>query len=108
MKVQKTIEAKLQAEFSPQFLQVINESHQHSVPPNSETHFRVELVSDQFQHLNRVARSRKIYTLLAEELASGVHALSLQLFSPSEWQARGEEAGNPSPACHGGSAKDRG
>lgn len=103
MQVQKMIEEKLIREFQPTFLRVLNESHQHSVPKNSETHFRVELVSPLFESLNRIQRSRKVYALLAEELSSGVHALSLKLFSPKEWEASGGDAGEASPLCHGGS-----
>jgi BolA protein len=103
MKVQKSIEEKLLSGFKPTYLNVLNESHQHSVPPGSETHFRVELVTADFEHMNRVARSRKVYEVLATELREGVHALSLKLFSPAEWAAAGEQAGEASPACHGGS-----
>src|SRR5690606_32180813 len=99
MGIQTQIETKITKAFAPEFLRVINESDQHSVPPGSESHFRVELVSRQFTGKSRVQRSRQIYDLLSEELRTGVHALSLKLFSPAEWSQRGETAGNPSPAC---------
>ncbi|MFM8314373.1 MAG: BolA/IbaG family iron-sulfur metabolism protein, partial [Deltaproteobacteria bacterium] len=41
MKIENEIQKKLTGAFSPSFLEVINESHQHSVPANSETHFKV-------------------------------------------------------------------
>lgn len=103
MKTQNAIETKLNKEFKPVFLRVLNESHQHSVPKNSETHFRVELVSPEFESQNRIQRSRRVYAVLSEEMSSGVHALSLKLFSPTEWQSAGENAGEASPLCHGGS-----
>jgi BolA protein len=34
--------------FEPLHLEVINESNRHHVPPNSETHFKVVVVSDKF------------------------------------------------------------
>ena len=46
--VQARIEQKLQSAFVPAMLQVVNESHMHSVPPGSETHFKVVVVSDRF------------------------------------------------------------
>lgn len=104
--MQKTIETKLRQAFSPEVLTVINESSSHSVPPGSETHFRVELVTSLFDSLSRIARNRKVYEVLAQELNEGVHALSLKLYTPREWQSQGEKALGESPACHGGSKKD--
>ena len=45
---QKEIETLLQAAFNLSYLQVLNESHMHSVPPNSETHFKLTMASDDF------------------------------------------------------------
>jgi BolA protein len=102
MTVQQQIERQLQSTFSPAFLDVANESHQHSVPPNSETHFRVVLVSASFEGSSRVARHQQVYAALAAELAGPVHALALHTYSPLEWQARQQEA-PASPQCLGGS-----
>lgn len=40
--------AKLQNRFSPKVLRLINESYMHNVPEGSETHFKVVIVSDEF------------------------------------------------------------
>ena len=58
MIVQQEIEQQLRAQLNPSFLDVANESHQHSVPPNSETHFRVVVVSAAFDGRRKVARQR--------------------------------------------------
>lgn len=99
MSVFATIENKLNQAFAPSHLEVINESHMHSVPPNSETHFKVILVSDAFDGLRPVKRHQQVYSLLADELANGVHALALHLYVPEEWQG----AAPDSPRCLGGS-----
>ena len=39
------IEEKLRTTFAPEHLDLRNESHQHSVPTNSETHFNLIIVS---------------------------------------------------------------
>ena len=101
--IQKIIEQKLVSQFQPEHLQLFNESHQHSVPENSETHFKLLLVSEEFHGLNRVARQRKIYQLLSEELEGPVHALSLRLLTPEEWATSGESPMPDSPDCRGGS-----
>jgi len=107
MKIQNTIEAKLKEAFDVSILQVENESHKHSVPPDSETHFKVTLVSPAFVGQMKVKRHQAIYKVLSEELemAGGVHALALHLYSPEEWEASGQVA-PASPNCLGGSKTD--
>ena len=83
MSVAKTIEDKLREAFSPSLLKVVDESHLHAghagARPQGESHFRVEIVSDRFQGLSRVARQRAVYEVLADELATDVHALALDV-----------------------------
>lgn len=99
--VQNTITQKLEAGIRCDFLSVQNESHGHSVAKGSETHFKVTMVSDEFAELNRVKRHQKIYSLLAEELQAGVHALALHLYTPAEWLEKQEQSPE-SPKCMGG------
>jgi len=107
LQVQAQIESILNEALAPTFLEVANESHMHSVPPNSETHFRVVAVCDVFAGQRKVARHQRIYALLAEQLAGPVHALALQLYTPEEWLAR-EQQVRPSPECLGGSKAEEG
>ena len=105
MRMQRTIERKLAEALAPAHLEVINESNQHSVPPGSESHFKVVLVSAVFEGKRSVARHQQVYKVLAEELAGGVHALALHTYTPAEWA--GHTAGAPaSPACMGASKHD--
>lgn len=105
MIVQQSIEAKLVDGLAPAHLEILNESHMHSVPPNSETHFKVIVVSGAFAGKTRVARHQTVNGLLAEELAGPVHALSIQAHTPDEWTARGGSVLN-SPECLGGGKAD--
>ena len=100
--VQSAIESKLQSDIAPAHMNVINESHMHSVPPNSETHFKVVLVSDVFEGKRSVARHQLVYKVLADELAGPVHALAIHTYTPDEWAAANAEAPD-SPNCLGGS-----
>jgi BolA protein len=97
MSVQNEIEQKL-ALFEPSFVSVENESHKHSVPANSETHFKVVLVSDQFESIRKVARHQLVYHALRAELAGPVHALALHLHTSTEWTGKAPV----SPDCLGG------
>jgi BolA protein len=85
-------------ELKPEALIIENESHGHNVPAGSETHFKVVAVSKQFENLRPVARHRLVNRLLADEFSSGLHALSLHVYTPEEWQMRTANVPK-SPAC---------
>ena len=102
MSVQQEIEQTLADLLAPEFLDVANESHMHSVPANSETHFKVVAVSSAFEGQRKVARHQRIYAALADQLAGPVHALALHTYSPDEWRERNSQAPE-SPDCLGGS-----
>jgi len=106
MKVQQTIESKVRGEFKPEYLELVNESHMHSVPKDSETHFKLVLVTEAFNGKRQVARHQLVYALLAPEMQSGLHALALHTYSPQEWVVRNAPAPD-SPQCLGGSKHDK-
>ncbi|GAM69910.1 cell division protein BolA [Vibrio sp. JCM 19236] len=86
--LQQTIERKLNQTFSPHHLQVINESHMHNVPPGSESHFKVVIVSDKFDDLRLIARHRLVNSALSDEFAQGLHALSMHTLTKDEWSEK--------------------
>ena len=94
----------LMKSLDPSVLDLENESHGHNVPKNSETHFRLVVVSQMFEGLSRVKRHQLVYKVAQEALEKGVHALAMQCFTESEW------AEDPqclrSPPCRGGIKKD--
>lgn len=100
MSVQQTIEQRLQSAFQPAVLRVDNESHQHNVPPGSESHFKVTLVAAAFAGKRLVARHQMVYAELQALLNGVVHALALHTYTPDEWAAR--DAAPESPQCRGG------
>lgn len=102
MSIQETIQEKLQATFNPLHLEVINESDNHNVPKGSESHFKVVLVSREFEGESLIARHRRVNKVLAEELQGGVHALALHTLSPDDWFNQGGKV-RESPECQGGS-----
>lgn len=83
-----TISNKLQEAFTPESLQVVDESHLHEGHaghrPGGETHFHVYIVSDAFKGKSRVERHRMINSALAAELAGSVHALAIHAKAPGE------------------------
>ncbi len=105
MSVETVIEQKLLNNFSPLFLDVVNESHQHNVPPGSESHFKVVIVTNDFEGERLIKRHRAINTILAEELAEKIHALALHTYTEQEWQDYYSDDVPLSPKCMGGSKK---
>jgi BolA protein len=101
MSVQTEIEAKLTAALHPSHLEVINESSNHNVPPGSESHFKVVIVSQAFDGKMLVARHRMINEILADELQHKIHALALHTYTPTEWDEISGQA-PVSPPCLGG------
>lgn len=85
--VAERIRSKL-AILQPTRLVVHDDSGRHAghagARPGGESHFRLEIVSPAFAGESRVARQRRVYALLADELQSGVHALQLTTLTPDE------------------------
>lgn len=104
--VEAVIRRKLEQALNPEVLDLRNESGGHAVPPGSETHFRVAVVSSRFEGLSPLERHRLVHAALAEELAGPVHALAIQARTPAQWRENPQLA--VSPPCLGGSKKTRG
>ncbi len=88
MNTKTIITNKLREAFSPESLDVSDESHLHEGHsghrPGGETHFRVNIVSAAFEGKSRIERHRMINSTLAAELAGGVHALAIKAQAPGE------------------------
>ena len=100
-----TIKSKLTSTFSPSFLQILNESHMHNVPPDSETHFKVVVVSDDFLGKKPIQRHKMVNSALKDELEGPVHALSIIAKDVAQFNKLGGPAKYlvpPSPSCRGG------
>lgn len=105
MTIKDTIESKLQI-LQPEILEVINESNNHNVPPGSESHFKVIVVSSAFQGKMLIARHRIVNEILVDELANFIHALVLHTMTMEEWLKKGGMS-HGSPPCLGGSTSEK-
>ena len=88
MSLQSRMREKLMISLNPTRLDVVNESHLHaghaSSPGTGESHFRVLVVSTDFEGKSRVERHRIVNELLKDELRDGVHALAIKALAPGE------------------------
>jgi BolA protein len=85
------LHAALTAEFAPSHLDIQDDSAKHAghagAQVGGQTHYSVVIVSDSFQGVSRVERSRLVHAALASEFAQGLHALSLTLRAPAEMKS---------------------
>ncbi len=88
--VYSAVMAKLSAALRPVRLEIRDDSAQHAGHSagkglrGSETHFRVDIVSDAFEGLSPVARHRLVYSALSAELEAGLHALTIEARTQAE------------------------
>ena len=82
MAVKDEIEARLTAAFTPERLEVVNESHQHAGHSgddgSGESHFRVVIRAGAFAPMSRVARHRAVHQALGD-LNQRVLAIALDV-----------------------------
>jgi BolA protein len=82
------IRALLEAELSPESLQVEDESHLHVGHEGAKSglgHFRVLVVSDKFQGQSPIKRHRLVYQVLGDLMQTDIHALTIEAFTPDEF-----------------------
>jgi BolA protein len=103
MSIKSSIENKLSQNLTPLFLKIENESHMHSMPVGSQSHFRIEIVSNQFEQKSLLLRHRLVNEIISEEI-SQIHACSLHTLTESEWNKKCGKT-ERSPTCAGGSKK---
>lgn len=80
------IRTKLNDAFTPQRLDIVDESHQHAGHAGARGggHFNVMIVADAFAGQTPLQRHRMIYSALGEELKQAIHALSIKAYTPTE------------------------
>ena len=96
--IESRMRTKLTSTYSPSHMSIANISHTHNVPPNSETHFTITIVSSAFDSMPRLKRHRHVLGNLQEYIDEGVHSVVIKAKTVEEWdgkEARGER-------CRGG------
>ena len=66
-------------------LKILNESFMHSVPEDAESHFKIVVVSDDFNNLSNIQRHKLVYKHLGT-IMNDIHALSIQSFNEDEFK----------------------
>ena len=75
-----------------QYFRIEDESYMHQghreASAHGNTHFRVTIVSDQFEDQSRLERHRYVYKCCNEFINQGVHALTIQAYTSGEWSQK--------------------
>jgi len=77
------VEARLRERLAPSALRVIDESHLHVGHGAPGSHFRVEIESERFRGLSRVAAQRLVYDALGDWIGGAIHACAVSARAPS-------------------------
>lgn len=102
--IESAIRAGLVANLNPIHLDIVNESYMHNVPAGSETHFKLLVVSDQFEGFPLIKRHQLVNEIVKEALQGNfVHALSIEAKTTKQWSKAYKL--EPSPNCRGGFGK---
>ncbi len=83
------IRTRLEAAFKPHSMELTDESHLHAGHAGAEGgrgHYRVRIVSPQFDGLKPIARHQLVYRSLGDLMHTDIHALSITAQTPAEAQ----------------------
>jgi BolA protein len=86
MTTPEMIRAKL-AQLNPESMEIKDESARHAGHEGAKSgggHFRLTIVSTQFEGKSPIARHRMIYDLLGDMMQKEVHAISIKAYTPGE------------------------
>ena len=82
MDYKSKITEKLIKSFNPDFLEVIDESENHrghsGFIEGQQTHFQIQISSENFGEMSRIKREREIHKSLGEEIIKSIHAISIR------------------------------
>ena len=94
--IESTINKIIEECYTPSYIELVNESFMHNVPKDSESHFKLTIVSDIFKNMTLVQRHKHIYSSLNTTM-SNIHALSINAFHIEEFKLN--PAKSKSPDC---------
>ena len=86
------IRAALEAAFSPDRLEVVDDSARHAGHEGARDgrgHFNVEVVSEAFAGLGPLARHRAVFAAVGDLMETDIHALSIRAMTPGEADRHG-------------------
>jgi BolA family transcriptional regulator, general stress-responsive regulator len=81
------IRSELERSLHPDSIELIDDSHRHAGHAGARDgrgHFRVQIVSREFEGLRPLQRHQLVYRSLGELMQTDIHALSITALTPEE------------------------
>lgn len=98
----QVIKNSLEGDLRPVYLEIVDESDKHAGRQGMESHFKLWIVSDEFENLSRVQRHQRVQKVLSNEFQKGLHAITLKAQTPKEWElSKAQSLSFQSPECGG-------
>lgn len=94
------IEAQLRSALHATFVELIDDSHLHvghAGARDGKGHFRVNIVSSDFEGLRTVQRHQLVYRSLGELMHTDIHALGISALTPAEAHTHRQAANKGQP-----------
>ena len=85
------IQSRIEHALRIEHISVRDDSHKHAGHagnPGGAGHYNVTVVSDDFKDKSRIQRHQMIYALFQDMIPARIHALSLKLYTPQEYENR--------------------
>jgi BolA protein len=85
------IRARLEAAFAPETLEIVDDSQKHAGHAGAvdgRGHFRVRIVSERFEQLDRLQRHRLVYEALGNLMQTDIHAVQVTALTPDQDAAK--------------------
>lgn len=83
MPLSEEIRARLEAAFSPDHLEIRDDSERHrghaGYQEGGESHWHVTIASPDFQGMSRIERHRAVHAALGSEIVGRIHALEIKI-----------------------------
>ena len=92
--IESTINKIINESYNPLYIELVNESFMHNVPKDSESHFKLIVVSDIFKNMTLVQRHKHIYLSLKTTM-NNIHALSINAFDTEEFRLNPDISRSP-------------
>lgn len=102
MNIRKQIETKIRIELAPIYLIVKDESfkhHHNSDVKKTILHFNIVVVSNLFNSQLLLSRHRLMFSILADELKSRIHAIAMHTYTVKEWEHLQDHVFSSPPCC---------
>ena len=107
--VECLLEERLISKLEPSLLVIENESHRHKSRGEAESHFKVLVVSEQFNSLSVIDRHKLVHQAVAKDDGSmPCHSLSIKAMTAKQFDDKPDVLSQfQTPPCLGGSKFDK-